>query len=148
MGVITLSPLKSFGLVEFGHRLPVGIRLRVHQSQQLVGGNEIGIEFQDPFALLDGCVMPAQQKVSPGQRSLHAGRNRIELRGVLHGDKAFFAASHPEQRVAVILVGDRVVGVNGDGSFEFPLGARPVPIVISERGEQRDVGLGEPVIQG
>ena len=94
----------------------------------------------------EGFLMPAKQKVAPCQRSLHAGRNRIEFSSVLHGNKTFTAAGHPEQSIAVILVGSCVVGVNGDSSFEFPLGTRPVPIVVSQRGKQGDMGFGESVI--
>ena len=118
------------------------------EAEELVGGHEVGVKLEDAATLLGGVVVVAQEKERPGEGGLDAGGDGIEFCGVLHGDKAILAAAHAEECVGIVLVGDSVVGVDGDGGFELSIGSLPVPVVVGIDGEQGGVGFGEGVVEG
>ncbi len=118
------------------------------EAEELVGGKKVGMDLEDAVALIDGLIVVAHEVEGPGERRLDAGRDGVEFGGVLHGGETFFAAAHAEEGVAIVLVGDGVVGVDGDGGLELALGAGPVPVVVGMDGEQGYVRFGERVIEG
>ena len=45
-----------------------------------------------------------------------------------------------------MIVGCRIIPIEFDGSFEFCLGARPVPIISGKDNAQRGMSLGEGIV--
>jgi len=66
---------------------------------------------------------------------------------LFHSDERFFASSHAEERVAIILVRNSIIRVNGDGGSKFALGAFPFPLVVGQDSEQGDVGFDNGIIK-
>ena len=91
-------------------------------------------------------ILPREVK-QPAEAGIGEQRQRIEFLRLLQFDPGFIEAAHPGQKIAVPLVSGRVVGIQLNRAFEFGFGSRPIPVITLPHQRQRNVRLGQGVIQ-
>jgi len=98
--------------------------------------------------LIKGRIVTAREVICASQVRGENQRERIQFERALHFLNGFrVPAQRQQQHVGVPVVGQRVVGIQLRGAFEFLFGALPVPIRIDLHGGERSMGFRQAVVQ-
>jgi hypothetical protein len=99
--------------------------MKISPAQGLVGGGKMGIQLQSYLYLFHGLLIAASHEQSAGQSIVDRQRYRIQIAGTSFLGDTLLPSSYIHQVTGIPVVSARIIRVEFQGAFVFPLGGGP-----------------------
>src|SRR5262245_1326982 len=93
-----------------------------------------------------GLVVAASKIERNAYTGMGDRRKRVEFQFKLGFADGFIKSAHIRQKSGIPVMQDRVIGLQFERALEFPLGQRPVPVIVADDLAHRSVRFGQALV--